>query len=219
MSNNKCDVAIPKEAWDSRYQVEEYIFGKEPNEYLVSHAALLKPGQRALLVADGEGRNSVWCALRGLTVDAFDLSPVGIAKARKLAAERGVSVSFFMSSCEEWNWLPEKYDVVIVIFAHFAASEVREQLFACFIATLKLGGVLIIQGYTPKQLELKTGGPSEAALLYTEEMLREAFAAMEILECRSYEAEISEGTRHIGLSALCGLVARKHLAGCYGDYS
>ena len=211
MKVKKSDSADPREAWDGRYQGEEYIFGKEPNAYLASHAALLKPGQRALLVADGEGRNSVWCALRGLTVDAFDVSPVGIAKARQLAVERAVSVNFFVSSCEEWNWQPEKFDVVVVIFAHFAASEAREKLFAHFITTLKPGGLLIIQGYTPRQLELNTGGPSEVALLYTEDMLREAFAAMEILECRSYEADINEGTRHVGLSALCGLVARKPL--------
>jgi 2-polyprenyl-3-methyl-5-hydroxy-6-metoxy-1,4-benzoquinol methylase len=196
-------------AWNDRFSADEYIFGKEPNAYLVSHASLLRPGQRALLVADGEGRNGVWCAQQGMIVDAFDLSPVGIAKARQLAAERGVQVNFQVCGSEDWNWTPETYDAVILIFAHFVASADREQLFANCIGTLKNGGLLMVQGYTPKQLEFKTGGPQEVELLYTEDWLRGTCSLMDILECRSYEAEINEGTRHVGMSALCGLLARK----------
>ena len=66
--------ANPDEIWNKRFDRTEYIFGKAPNEYLASKAGLLSPGKRALLVADGEGRNSVWCAQQGLAVDAFDLS-------------------------------------------------------------------------------------------------------------------------------------------------
>lgn len=209
MEIKKSDFSDPKLTWDKRYQGEEYLFGKAPNAWLASHAALLKPGQRALLVADGEGRNGVWCAERGLTVDAFDVSPVGVAKAKQLAAERGVQVNYSISGWEGWNWVPQAYDIVIVIFAHFAASQARDQFFARLADTLKSGGLLLLQGYTPRQLEFNTGGPSESALMYTEDMLRDAFRAMEILECRSYEAEINEGTRHVGMSALCGMVARK----------
>jgi 2-polyprenyl-3-methyl-5-hydroxy-6-metoxy-1,4-benzoquinol methylase len=205
----KSDFSNPEAAWNERYEDDEYIFGKEPNAYLASHAGLLLPGQRALLVADGEGRNSVWCAQQGLHVDAFDLSPVAIEKARKLAADRSVQVNFTLCAYEDWPWTPEAYDVVVVIFAHFAKFKKREQLFANYMNTLKPGGLLIMQGYTPKQLEFKTGGPSDVDLLLTEELLRELFAATEIIECVSYEAEISEGTYHVGMSALIGLVARK----------
>ena len=56
-------------------------------------SALLAAGKSALAVADGEGRNSVWLALQGLLVDAFVISPVGVAKADELACRTGVSVS------------------------------------------------------------------------------------------------------------------------------
>jgi hypothetical protein len=85
----------------------------------------------------------------------------------------------------------------------------RERLFANVIRSLKVGGILVLLGYSPKQLEYKTGGPSQLSHLYTEEMLRAAFASTEILELRAFEADLSEGTRHRGQSALIGLVTRR----------
>jgi 2-polyprenyl-3-methyl-5-hydroxy-6-metoxy-1,4-benzoquinol methylase len=197
------------ETWNQRFDREEYIFGKEPNEYLASHTGLLSPGQRALVVADGEGRNSVWCAQRGLKVDAFDLSPVAVEKARKLAREFGVHVNYAVANIANLDWPEAIYDVVVVIFIQFAPPSLRERIFTNCIRTLKPGGILILQGYSPKQLEYKTGGPPILEHLYTEAMLREAFSSMEIIECRFYEAEIHEGIHHAGMSALAGLVARK----------
>lgn len=197
------------ETWNQRFEQPEYIFGTEPNEYLTRKADLLAPGKRALLVGDGEGRNSVWCARQGLVVDAFDLSPVAVEKARKLAREAGVQVNYDVAGIDEWIWEPEAYDAVILIFLQFATPKMRENLFANCIRTLKRGGILILQGYTPKQLEFKTGGPPILEHLYTENLLRTAFSALEILECRLYEAEISEGSCHIGMSALVGMAARK----------
>jgi hypothetical protein len=84
----------------------------------------------------------------------------------------------------------------------------RARLFARMAAALKPGGLLLIEGYTPKQLEYRTGGPSQVENLYTEALLREAFRYFEILELREYEAELEEGERHAGRSALIDLVAR-----------
>ena len=137
----------PGEIWNKRFDRAEYIFGKAPNEYLASKAGLLSSGQRALLVADGEGRNSVWCAQQGLTVDAFDLSPIAVDKAKALARECGVEVNFSVASIEDWGWTPETYDVVVVIFIQFAKPSLREKIFANCIRTLKPGGLLILPGF------------------------------------------------------------------------
>ena len=204
--------ANPTETWNRRFDRADYLFGSAPNAYLASKAGGLSPGQRALLVADGEGRNSVWCAQQGLTVDAFDLSPVAVEKAKKLAQKSGVDVNFGVAGIEDWPWTPQTYDLVVAIFIQFAPPVLREKIFANCIRTLKPGGLLILQGYTPKQLEFKTGGPPQIAHLYTEALLHDAFAKMEILECRLYEAEIHEGAGHAGMSALAGLVARKPLS-------
>lgn len=195
--------------WNKRFASDDFIFGLEPNDYLRSHAALLRPGSHVLCVADGEGRNSVWLARQGLRVDAFDIAELGVAKARRLAVQAGVSVDYSVADCDRWAWPTDTYDAVVAIFVQFADPAMRERLFAHMVRALKPGSLLVLQGYTPKQLEYKTGGPPILSHLYTEELLRTAFAALEIVELRTYEADLNEGTQHHGRSALIGMVARK----------
>ena len=195
--------------WNQRFAGDEYLFGREPNDFLKSMQPLLVPGGRALCVADGEGRNSVWLARQGLQVEAFDIAATGVENARRLAAEVGVSVDFSVAGCDDWAWPQGRYDLVAVIFTQFADPDMRARMFAHVVDALRPGGLLVLQGYTPRQLEYKTGGPPEVSHLYTTELLRSAFAALELIELREYEAELSEGARHRGTSALIGLVARK----------
>lgn len=197
------------DTWNQRFEKEAYIFGTEPNAWLREKANVWQPGQRVLCVADGEGRNSVWLASQGLEVDAFDVASVGVAKARKLAADKGVSVNYSVSDCDAYPWPQEAFDGVAAIFVQFADPAMRARLFANIRRSLKPGGILVLQGYTPRQLDYKTGGPPQLSHLYTEAMLREAFAAdFELMDLREYEAELTEGDSHSGRSALVGLVAR-----------
>jgi hypothetical protein len=76
--------------WDQRYATEDYVYGTEPNEFLVETIRGLDCGGRALCLAEGEGRNAVFLAGRGYEVHAVDASVVGLAKAHRLARERGV---------------------------------------------------------------------------------------------------------------------------------
>lgn len=197
------------QTWDQRFAQPEFLFGTEPNAYLASQRSLLLSGKKALAVADGEGRNSVWLAQQGLVVDAFDISPVGVAKAQQLALRASVSVNFNVCDCDSWSWQPRAYDYVAAIFVQFADPEMRQRLFANMLKTLKPGGFLILQGYTPKQLEFKTGGPGLLDHLYTEELLRSAFAELQIIDFQVYEAVLDEGQQHRGSSALLGMVGQK----------
>lgn len=199
------------ERWNQRFAAAEYVFGTAPNAFLAAHAALLKAGQRALCVADGEGRNSVWLAQQGLEVTAFDFSPVALDKARRLAAERGVRVRYELASVEDWRWPAGEFDVVAAIFIQFVVPAARRVLFERMSAALRPGGLLLVEGYTPAQLKYGTGGPKQVDQLYTEALLRQAFGSLEILELKAYEAELDEGSRHRGMSAVIDLVARKPL--------
>jgi hypothetical protein len=114
-----------------------------------------------------------------------------------------------VAGCDDWPWPQGRYDLVAVIFTQFADPAMRDRLFTHVIDALSPGGLLVLQGYTPRQLEYKTGGPPERSHLYTADLLRAAFASLEEIELREYEAELSEGARHRGTSALIGLVARK----------
>ena len=201
--------ADPAGTWNKRFAAEGFLFGTEPNAWLREHAGVWQAGQRVLCVADGEGRNSVWLAQRDLQVKAFDIAEVGVAKARRLAAEHGVSVDFQVADCNSFAWPEAHYDGVAAIFVQFADPALRERLFAHMQRCLKPGGTLLLQGYTPQQLEYRTGGPPLLSHLYTADMLRDAFAAMDIVELRDYEADVAEGSGHHGRSALIGLVARR----------
>ena len=201
--------ANPRETWDARFSTADYIFGTEPNAWLARHAQLLQPGMRVLAVADGEGRNSVWMAKQGLKVDAFDISPVGVDKARKLAQQQGVDVHFSVCGVEDYPWKALEYDAVVAIFIQFADPDTRATLFRRMKSALKPDGLILLQGYTPEQLAYKTGGPPNVDHLYTEALLQEAFGDLDIAELHAYEDVLTEGTRHHGQSALIGMVARK----------
>jgi SAM-dependent methyltransferase len=199
----------PAGTWNRRFSETGYLFGTEPNAWLHDHASLWEAGERVLSLADGEGRNSVWLAQQGLTVDAFDISEVGVRKARDFARITGVKVNFAVADIAQLQWPNGLYDGVAAIFFQFADPELRARIFKGIQRCLKPGGVLVLQGYGPRQLEYRTGGPPHLSHLYTPELLRDAFADMDVLELREYEAELAEGSGHKGRSALIGLVARK----------
>jgi len=195
--------------WDERYAGDDYLFGTEPSAFLLAQLHLLKPGMSCLAVADGEGRNGVWLAQQGLQVLSVEASPVALKKARKLAIQRKVSVNFELADLEHWQWGENRFDVVVAIFVQFAPPGMREKMFGHIKRCLKAGGLLLLQGYTPRQLEYKTGGPSQAENLYTEPLLRGEFSDMEWLHFAEHDKEIKEGAGHSGMSALIDLVARK----------
>ena len=195
--------------WNERFSGSDYVFGTEPNAFLEAQAHLLRPGQRALAVADGEGRNGVWLTEQGLDVLSFDFSPAGVEKARRLAQRRGVTLRTELADAAAWQWEPERFEVVIAIFILFAGPELRKAFFDGIRRTLAPGGLLLLQGYRPEQLRYGTGGPSCAENMYTADLLRSSFSGFEILRLEEHDSHTREGQGHVGMAALVDLVARK----------
>jgi len=200
---------VSSDFWNARYATDDYIFGTAPNVFLSSQKDLIRPGMRALAIADGEGRNGVWLAEQGASVHAIEVSPLALDKARKLAAARGVTLQFEQADVLDWNWPEAAYDLVAAIFIQFVPPPERDRIIAGIRRTLKPGGTLILQGYTPRQIEFATGGPSNPDNLYTAELLRTWFGDWNIVHLHEHESLISEGTHHHGMSALIDLVAKK----------
>lgn len=201
--------------WSERYRAagEDYLFGVAPNRFLEHRADQLRTGRKALCVADGEGRNSVWLAEQGLDVTAIDITEVAVAKAKKLADGRNVQVKFEIGDILAPDWPPvvhhNAYDWVIGIFIQFADPVARIHQMTALKWVTRPGGRILLQGYAPKQLDYKTGGPSAVENLYTSEILHALFADWSIEELVEYEDDISEGLGHRGRSALIGMIARK----------
>jgi SAM-dependent methyltransferase len=194
--------------WEARFAVPDYAFGKEPNYFLKSCRPLLPRSGRALAVADGEGRNGIWLAEQGLDVVSIDFSPSAQKKARALAAERHVAASFIQTDVHAWVYPQAAFDVVVEIFTQFSSPSERAVKWAGMRRALKSGGLLILQGYTPKQLEYGTGGPKLRENLYTRPMLEAAFGDFHELKIVEEEREIYEGTSHGGMSAVINLTGR-----------
>jgi SAM-dependent methyltransferase len=140
---------------------------------------------------------------------SVDFSPVALRKAQELAARRGVRLTTERADLAGWRWPPERFDVVAAIFIQFAGPPLRAAIFAGIRRTLRPAGLLILQGYRPEQLGYGTGGPPSAENMYTAGLLRQAFAAFEILHLEEHDSVIREGRGHDGMSALVDLVARK----------
>ena len=176
------------ERWERRFSAADYVFGTEPNAFLKAQTASLPASGTALAVADGEGRNGVWLAERGLDVLSIDWSPTAQAKALALAHQRGVALRTAIVDLPAWEWPVATYDVVAAIFIQFLTPAERRQVFAGMLQALRPGGLLLIEGYRPEQLNYKTGGPSQVDNLYTRDLLEEAFSGLRELTSMSTTA-------------------------------
>jgi cyclopropane fatty-acyl-phospholipid synthase-like methyltransferase len=209
MSASEVERMSELERWEARFSASGYWFGTAPNAFLAGQAHRLRPGQRALAVADGEGRNGVWLAEQGLDVLSLDFSPSAGEKARALAAERGVRLRTEQADVIAWNWPTAEFDVIAAIFVQFVGPALRTRMFDGMKQALTPGGLILMQGYRPKQLEYRTGGPDAVENLYTRAILEDAFGDFAVLEIREHDSAIREGSGHNGMSALIDLVAQK----------
>jgi 2-polyprenyl-3-methyl-5-hydroxy-6-metoxy-1,4-benzoquinol methylase len=193
--------------WDQRYSADEYIYGKDPNEFLANAAGKLPKG-KVLCIAEGEGRNAVYLATHGYDVVAVDSSAVGLEKAKKLAEERGVSIETIVADLAHFDIEPESWDGVVSIFAHLPPA-VRKQLHKKIVNGLRPGGALILEAYRPDQLKYKTGGPPTAEFMMTLQGLEEELAGLEFEYAIELDRDVIEGQFHTGKGAVVQIIGRK----------
>ncbi len=197
-----------KELWDARYAAAEYVYGTSPNRFFAAELDKLKPGS-LLLPGEGEGRNAVWAASKGWTVDAIDFSKEAQRKAMMLANQMKVVLnSFTVADLMDVKIPLEQYDAAAEVFVHLPPA-LRKQWHARLAQTLKPGARLIIEAYHLNQLKFGTGGPQNPELLYTAQLLQADFPGFDILLLEEVEETLSEGHLHNGPSALVRLVAQK----------
>lgn len=193
--------------WEKRYAAPDFVFGTEPNDFLRSVAAEIPAGP-VLCLAEGEGRNAVFLATRGHRVTAVDQSTTGLAKARALAAHRGVPLQTIVTDLSDFPIEPAAWSGVVVIFMHLP-PDLRRDVLARTAVGLKPGGVLVLECYTPAQIAFGTGGPKDPALLPTLAGLREELPGLEFVIGQEIERDVLEGGGHTGRSAVVQVLARK----------
>lgn len=177
--------------WDERYQGGEFVFGTEPHEFLQRVKPYLPRSGRALDLATGEGRNGVFLAGLGLAAEGVDLSAVGVEKARRLAALKGVDFDARVADITEMAMPSETYAVISSVYCHFAEPQ-RSRLARKIVDALAAGGMFAGVFYHPEQAALEKG-PKDAAILAGLAELQTAFAGLEWLLAEHYrEGEGSE---------------------------
>jgi SAM-dependent methyltransferase len=209
MAPGPSPLSHPASFWSGRYAELGYAYGEQPNDFLLDQAAALPPGD-ALCLAEGEGRNAVHLAQLGYRVLAQDLSAVGLAKAVALAQSRGVTIQTCCGDLAAFHPAPQSVDLVVAIWMHLPPP-LRAQVLSRAVAALRPGGHLILEAYTPRQLELGTGGPPQLELLCEPEDLRSELAGLELLVLQERRRWIAEGPYHHGDSAVVQVLGRKPL--------
>lgn len=195
-------------AWDGRYAGGEFLFGDRPNEYLLAQSWRLRPGMAALALGDGEGRNGVHLAALGLDALSVDWSAKGMARAAALATARGVTLRAEVADLTTWEWPLARFDLVAWIYVHLPPAD-REAVCRGVVAALRPGGLLVLECFSPAQEGRRSGGPREAALLWTRAIAEAAFAPLEALEVTEGMVRLDEGPKHQGPAEVLRGVWRK----------
>jgi SAM-dependent methyltransferase len=193
--------------WDERYGAPGFAYGTTPNRWLEARVGDIRPGGRVLSLGEGEGRNAVWLAERGFSVDAVDASSVGLEKARELAARRGVRIRTQVDDLATYRPEPGAYDALVLVFVHLPPT-LRSMVHAEGARALRPGGVLILEAFTPLQLGRPSGGPRQAELLYEVATLRSDFPGLDWTVLEEAEIELDEGPFHRGMAAVVRGVGR-----------
>jgi SAM-dependent methyltransferase len=196
-----------KEFWDTRYDTEEFVYGRAPNRFLSGELQKLNPG-RILLPGEGEGRNAIYAALLGWDVDAIDQSSTGAQKARQLALDNKLNINYQVHPIETYTFKTSYYDAVALIFVHLPPP-LRTRVHLKLMEAIKPGGRLIIEAFHSAQLGKTTGGPQSEAMLYNADLLRKDFKALELIYLKEEETELDEGIYHQGNAHVVRLIGIK----------
>ncbi|SDH14263.1 SAM-dependent methyltransferase [Roseospirillum parvum] len=194
--------------WDQRFTGAKLVYGAEPNAFLVRQRHRLEPGMAVLAPGDGEGRNGVWLAQQGMRVTSVDASAVGLAKALRLALDRGVSLKTECADLTTWDWPQGRFDAAVLFYLHLP-PEARRMVHGRLADSLKPGGWLILEAFHPDQTIHRTGGPGDPAMLYDLATLRQDFAALKEVEAEEALIELDAGHAHSGQGAVTRFVARR----------
>jgi len=193
--------------WDERYDTDDYVYGINPNKFLVSIVDKIPVG-KTLCLAEGEGRNAAYLATLGHDVLAVDSSAVGLKKANWLAKQRGVEIQTLVTNLADLKIQPNSWDAIVSIFCHLPET-LRKELHQKVTTGLRSGGMFVMEAFTPDQLKFKTGGPPSRDLLVNLSDLADELKGLEYEHAIELEREVFEGKLHTGRASVVQVIAYK----------
>ena len=179
---------MDSEGWNERYRSGVRGGNTDPNPVVVAEASALTPG-RALDLAAGVGRHSVWLAGQGWQVTAVDYSDVAIGRARELAAARGVTIAAEVADVTTYQPAPGAFDLVLICFLQVPADD-RKAAVAHAADALAPGGTLLMVAHDRSNHGgAGWGGPSSPDVLATPGEVRALVEAVGLTVTRAEVVE------------------------------
>jgi SAM-dependent methyltransferase len=177
---------MTSQQWDERYSGDELVWTSTPNQFLVAEVVGLRPG-RAVDLACGEGRNSIWLAEQGWEVTGVDFSPVGLTKARKFADLWGLSVTWVQTAMEDWTPPHDGFDLVAMLYLQLP-QPARSAALGTAAAAVAPGGTLLVVAHDLDNLTRGYGGPPNPGVLYRVSDVTEAAVNADLTVGRAEQA-------------------------------
>ncbi|WP_409254181.1 class I SAM-dependent methyltransferase [Bacillus sp. SCS-153A] len=194
--------------WNERFSKQEYVYGTEPNQFLESAFEKLSLSGKVLAIAEGEGRNAVYLASKGLDVTAWDYAPTGLEKTKRLAQSKNVPVNTELVDLNHADFEQNIWNAVICIFGHFP-DPLKQKTLKGVKETIKPGGYFVTEVYSVFQIPYKSGGPKEEGLLYQPDDFLQNFSDWRIIHLFMGEVVRHEGELHNGLSHVIQFIGQK----------
>ena len=185
------------EKWNERFASSDYFYGTEPNEFFKAELLRIPVAGKALLLGDGEGRNSVFAAANGWDVTAIDWSETAKSKAEALAKLSGITIRYDVADLRMYDPGENQYDLIGLIFVHLDEID-KSTLHEKIVRALKPGGRVVIEVYDIEQLKRTSGGPKDPALLYTLEEVATDFIGLDFDTFAKSTVFLNEGPGHKG---------------------
>ncbi|MDQ0159378.1 class I SAM-dependent methyltransferase [Alkalibacillus salilacus] len=199
---------MSKQMWDNSFSDDDFIYGREPNQFIRQHYSVLPEGGRIACFAEGEGRNAIFLAEQGYEVTTYDQSEIGLEKTKQLAEERGVSVRTVQKDLTVEKVDPYLYEGAIMVFGHVPKDD-QAFLIKSMIDSVKLGGYIMFEVYSDDQLPYRSGGPKTEEMLYNPSDVLDWINDYKCLHFYYGEADRVEGKRHLGLGHVIQVIIQK----------
>lgn len=198
-----------QEIWNNKFSRDGFLYGEEVNNFIKENSHLLEKNATVLCLGEGEGRNAIYLAKKGLHVEALDASDVGLKKLQKKSLEENVAITIRHTLLE--NWQPaKKYDAIISTFTHLPRPTQKEMFIKC-IDALKENGYFIAEFFSIDQINFLSGGPKDTNLLY---QIDDLYKLLTSLPCTIHKLSqeivtLQEGKGHNGEASVVRIVLQR----------
>ncbi|MDD3342331.1 MAG: class I SAM-dependent methyltransferase [Sulfurospirillaceae bacterium] len=198
-----------QEVWNAKFQSKERLYGYAPNNFIKDNFELIAQAKTVMCLGEGEGRNAIYLAEKGLEIEALDASDVALFKLRKWAKEYYLDIKIRHTLIQYWTPTPT-YDAVVCTYLHLFKKD-QKMLFEKALLALHVGGIFIAELFSESQINFSSGGPKNIALLYDFNDILDMVKSLpcEVLKLSQEVIFLDEGTSHQGKGSVIRVILKK----------